>query len=144
MMTSPRMMVSPPLNPQVEDVVKVNIGQKRTDTTSLRCPFFLAYPLPLFQHTGFQPFPDKPNNAPVCNTVLDKRDQPFVTEGIKEGTKISIEHPTHLFLEFDDCSNAVSQDVMKHLRCSSDSMGLSKPCPRMASRFPSRSMNATQ
>ena len=76
--------------------MKIDIGKSGLMLPPLRCPLFLRILPPLFQHTGFQPFPDKPNNAPVCNTVLDKRDQPFVTEGIKEGTKISIEHPTHL------------------------------------------------
>jgi len=49
----------PSLDPKVERVVKIDIGQKRTDTSALYRPYFPAPVLPVFQYTGSEPFLDQ-------------------------------------------------------------------------------------
>jgi len=77
------LLLPPLLNPQVEYIVKVDIGQKWTDTATLNRTHFLLYPLPLFQHTGPQPFSYQANDASVSNAMLDKLYQPPMLKGLK-------------------------------------------------------------
>jgi len=75
---------SPLLDPQVERVVQVEIGQKRADASALNRPSLATCDLPVLQHTGSEPLLDQPHDAPVPDPVLDERDQPLVSKGVKK------------------------------------------------------------
>jgi len=66
-----RPRLPPPVDPQVEHVVKVDIGQKRADAAALHRTHLTACPLPLFQHTRLQPLPYEAYDAPVSDAALD-------------------------------------------------------------------------
>ena len=76
-------LLTPRLNPQVKNVVKVDVRQKRRSTSALGRPLFYAYSFPIFQHAGSQPFLDESHDASICNPVLDELDQPFVRKSIE-------------------------------------------------------------
>jgi hypothetical protein len=97
------LLLSPLLNPQVEYIVKVDIGQKWTDTATLNPTHLTLYPLPLFQHTRLQPLPYQANNASVSYAVLYELYQPSVLKGVKEPTNVGIEHPVHLLRHQPHC-----------------------------------------
>src|SRR5215472_17539152 len=67
-----RTLLTPCLDPQVEHVVKIDVGQQRRSTSALRCSFFHSYSLPILQHAGPQPFLNESHDAPICNPMLDK------------------------------------------------------------------------
>src|SRR5947209_6190208 len=54
-----RPLLPPLLGPEVEDVMKVEIGEERANAAALHRPQFAYDPLPVFQHTGLQPFLDE-------------------------------------------------------------------------------------
>jgi len=66
------------LDPQVEYIMEINVGQQRRSTATLGRPFFHPYPFPILQHARVEPFLDQSYDAPVCNPVLEELDQPFV------------------------------------------------------------------
>src|ERR1700732_1140509 len=73
-----RPLLTPRLDPQVEYVVKINVGQQRRGTAALGRPFLHPYPLPILQHAGVEPFLDQSHDAPICYPMLDELHQPFV------------------------------------------------------------------
>jgi hypothetical protein len=90
-----RMLLTPSLDPQVEDVMKIDVRQKRRGTATLGRPFLRTYSLPILEHAGPQPFLDEPHDAPVCNPMLDELHQPFVGNPIEKAFDVQIEHPVH-------------------------------------------------
>src|SRR2546426_599388 len=62
---SARLLLSPPLDPEIEHVVQVKIGQQRTDAPALYRPHLAPCPRALLQHAGVQPFLDESHDAPV-------------------------------------------------------------------------------
>src|SRR6266403_1181825 len=80
-----RPLLTPCLDPQVEYVMKVDVGQQRRGTAALGRPFLHPYPFPILQHAGVEPFLDQSHDAPICYPVLDEFHQPFVGKPI-EGT----------------------------------------------------------
>src|SRR5439155_21777626 len=92
---APRLPSPPPLDPEVEHVVQVEIGQERADAATLDRAALTLCSLPLLQHAGPQPFLDETHDAPVPHTVLEKLHQPAVVKGIEEATDVGIEHPAH-------------------------------------------------
>src|SRR5437773_1349312 len=93
---SARLLLSPPLDPEIEHVVQVEIGQQRADAPALHRSHFAPCPRPLLQHAGVQPLLDEPHDAPVRHAVLDELHQPPVVEGVEGPMDIGIEHPVHL------------------------------------------------
>ena len=89
-------LCSPFLDPQVEHVVQVHIGQQRTDTAALNGTLLTVYSLPLFQHASVQPFLDEPYHAPVPDPVLDELHQPLPINGVEKSGNVDIQHPVHL------------------------------------------------
>src|SRR5271165_6385118 len=90
-----RALLTPRLDPQVEDVVKIDVRQKRRSTSALGRPFFHSCSLPILQHAGVQPFLNEPHNAPVCDPVLNELHQPFVRNSIEKAFDVQIKHPVH-------------------------------------------------
>ena len=80
-----RPLLTPRLDPQVEHVMKIYVGQQRRSTAALGRPFFRACSSPILQHARVEPFLDQSHDAPVRNPVLDELHQPFVRKRI-EGT----------------------------------------------------------
>jgi hypothetical protein len=93
---SPRLAFPPSPDPEIQHVMQVDIGQKRTDAAALDRPHLTARPLPLLQHTSPQPLPDESPDAPVPYAVLDELHQPSLVEGIEKPPDVRIEHPAHL------------------------------------------------
>src|SRR5215471_423191 len=91
-----RPLLSPCLDPQVKDIVEIDVRQKRRGTTALRRPFLHPQVFPILQHAGVQPFLGEPHDAPVRNPVLDELDEPFVGNPIEEALNVQVEHPVHL------------------------------------------------
>src|SRR5882762_2480506 len=91
-----RPLLTPRLDPQVEHVMEIDVGQQRRCTTALRRSFLHPYPFPILQHAGVEPFLDQSHDAPICNPVLDELHQPFVGKPIEKVANIQIEHPVHL------------------------------------------------
>src|SRR6202521_623249 len=87
---------TPRLDPEVEYVMKIDVGQQWRCTATLGCSFLHSYPSPIFQHAGNQPFLDEPHDASVCDPMLDEFHQPFVRNSIEKALDIQIEHPVHL------------------------------------------------
>src|SRR5882724_6018162 len=90
-----RPLLTPRLDPQIEYVMKIDVGQKRRSTSALGRPFLRPYSLPLLQHAGVQPFLDEPHNAPICDPVLNELHKPLVRKAIEKAFAVQIEHPVH-------------------------------------------------
>ena len=92
-----RPLLTPCLDPQVEHVVQIDVGQQRRGTAALRRPFLHSYPFPILQHAGVQPFLDQPHDAPVRNPVLDELHQPFVAKAHRKSPGCPDRAPSSLF-----------------------------------------------
>ena len=79
-----RLLLTPRLDPQVEDIVEVDVRQQRRGTAALGRPFLHSQVLPVLQHAGVQPFLDEPHDAPVRDPVLDELHQPAVGNPIEK------------------------------------------------------------
>jgi hypothetical protein len=91
-----RLRLSPLLDPKVEYVVQIDVGQKRRNAAALDSSYFTAHSLPILQHAGGQPFLNQPHDALVRDSVLDEFHQPFVGQASKKSRMSAIEHPVHL------------------------------------------------
>ena len=91
-----RPLLTPRLDPQVEHVMKINVGQQRRSTAALGRPFFRACSSPILQHARVEPFLDQSHDAPVRNPVLDELHQPFARKHIEKAANVQIQHPVHL------------------------------------------------
>jgi hypothetical protein len=86
----------PSLDPEVEDVMEIEVGQQRADRLPLRRPCLAHGSLPVLQHAGSQPSLDEAHDAPVRDAMLDKADQPHLGERVEEAGDVGVEHPVHL------------------------------------------------
>jgi hypothetical protein len=99
---APSLRPPPVLDPQIQDVVKKHVRQKRGDNPALRRAFFDGLPLPLLPHAGAQPFLDEPYDARVTDAILDELHEPFVVKGIEKATNVRIDDPVHLLRQHPD------------------------------------------
>src|SRR5437879_3975841 len=58
-----RPLLTPRLDPQIEYVMKIDVGQKRRGTAALGRPFLHPYPFPILQHARVEPFLDQSHDA---------------------------------------------------------------------------------
>jgi len=79
------MALPPLLDPQIERVVQVDVGQQRADAAALNRPTSLCVRPALFQHTGVQPLADQTHDARIGHPVLDELDQPVVLDRVVVG-----------------------------------------------------------
>ena len=85
------MVASPPLSPEIEDVMQVDVRQQRRGNAALRRPHLWPGHLPAFHHPSLQPFADQADHAAVADTMLDKTDQPLVVDRIeRRGDRLPI------------------------------------------------------
>ncbi len=71
-------MLAPVPDPQVEDLMQVDVRQQWRDHCPLRCPYFRLRPFPVLGDPGPQPFPDEAQDSPVSDAMLEELAQPFV------------------------------------------------------------------
>ena len=91
-----RHVVSPPVHPEVQGVMQVDVRQQRADVPALRYALARLTPLAVFQDPGVQPFPDVPLHAPVRDTMLDEAHHPVMVHRVEEPPDVRVEHPAHL------------------------------------------------
>src|ERR1700740_946066 len=76
--------------------MQIDIGQQRGNPRSLRRTYFCLRPSLLLHHSGFQPFPNQPQDARIGHAMLDELHHPFVVECIEKPTNICVQHIVHL------------------------------------------------
>jgi len=69
---SARLLLSPLLNPEIEYVVKINIGQQRTDASTLDRTYFALYSLPFSSTPALSISESNRTYAPVSYAMLDE------------------------------------------------------------------------
>jgi hypothetical protein len=69
---------TPLLDPEIEDIVQKDVGQKRANACPLRRPPVSLTPLTAFQDAGVQPAPDQPEDTWVGNPMRQHPHQPLV------------------------------------------------------------------
>ena len=86
----------PLLDPPVEDVVQVHVGEQRRNRCPLRCSLRCLRPVPVLDDSCAQPFLDEPQDPLVRNPMLEKLRQPGLIELGEEVADVRVEHPVHL------------------------------------------------
>src|SRR5277367_568976 len=69
---------TPHMNPQIENVMEIDICHEWRSTAALRRTLFHSVSFPILQHARVQPLLDEPYDAPVRDAVFDELDEPFV------------------------------------------------------------------
>ena len=93
---------APLVGPQVEDVVKVDVGEQRRDRCPLDRSLRRLRPLPLFDDPGPEPLADQSQDSLVRDPVLEELLQPALVEPSEEVADVSVEHPVHLLARDPD------------------------------------------
>ena len=93
-----RTLLPPCLNPEIEDVMEVDIRQQRRCTATLRRACLRERSHSLFQHARVQPFLDEPHDAPVRYPMLEEPDQPLMRQPIEKAAHVQVQHPVHTSL----------------------------------------------
>jgi hypothetical protein len=83
------------IEPWVQDIMEVYIGQQRRDGRSLRSARFAGFPLVLFNDSSMEPFANQAQQPPVSYPVLEELHHPFVADVVKEATNVCVQHPVH-------------------------------------------------
>jgi len=73
----------PPVDPQIVDVVEVDVRQQRADDSALRRPLLRFDQLAFFENPCCQPLADQSYDPAIADTVLDKTDQPLLADRIE-------------------------------------------------------------
>src|SRR5687768_3860162 len=81
----------PLLDPQVQYVVQVDIGEQRRDAAALNCTYLPRYPVTVLPHGRIEPFLDQPNHAPVREPRLNKLHRPFMPRRVEEALRSGIQ-----------------------------------------------------
>src|SRR5271167_857308 len=89
------LLLPPSLDPQVEHIMQVNIGQQRANASTLNRTDLTLYSLAILKHTSTEPFLDQPHDALIRHTMLNELHEPRMLQRIEEATQIRIEHPVH-------------------------------------------------
>jgi hypothetical protein len=93
-----RTLLTPCLDPEIEDVMEVDIRQQWRCTSALRRACLRERSHSLFQHASVQPFLDEPHDAPVRYPMLEKPDQPLVRQPVEKAAHVQVQHPVHTSL----------------------------------------------
>src|SRR6516165_6210907 len=89
------MVASPPLRPEIKDVMQVDVRQQGRGNAALRRPHLWPGHLPVFHHPSLQPFADQADHAAVADPMLDKTDRPLVVDRIEESGNLGVQYPVH-------------------------------------------------
>src|SRR5262249_42331697 len=90
-----RVARAPPLNPQVQDIVQVDIRQQRRYRRPLRRAFLIRSPFPVLNDSRSQPLTNQPQDPPVRDPMLEKLPQPRMIKLTEKVADIRIKHPAH-------------------------------------------------
>ena len=77
------MVASPPLSPEIEDVMQVDVRQQRRGNAALRRPHLWPGHLPAFHHPSLKPFTNQADDALVADPVFQEPDQPILADTAK-------------------------------------------------------------
>lgn len=86
----------PPIRPQIERIVEVDVRQQRGDDRPLRGAFLGRHMTPVFDHAGLEPLANQSQNPPIRNSVCQKSHHPRMVDGVEERLNIGIQYPAHL------------------------------------------------
>ena len=95
------MPVPPLVGPEVEDVVRINVGKERRNRCPLRNAFIERRPRSIFDHPRGHPLLDQPQDPLIRDPVLNKPLQPLMVKAGEVVPEIQVEHPAHLPLDTD-------------------------------------------
>src|SRR5450759_2182058 len=87
--------LSPRFDPQVKDIVQIDIRQQRRNHRALRSTYPHLRPLALLRNTRRQPFANQADDTGIAHAVLDKFHDPFLAHLVKEPSDVRIEYPVH-------------------------------------------------
>jgi hypothetical protein len=96
-----RVPTPPLLGPQVEDVVRIDVGKQRRNRSSLRNAFVERRPRPFLDDPRGHPLLDQPQDPLIRDPVLNKPLQPLMVKAGEVVPEIQVEHPAHLPLDPD-------------------------------------------
>jgi hypothetical protein len=88
--------LAPLRGPEIEDIVEIDVGQKRRDDRPLRGAHRRRDADRVLQHTDPQPFADQAEDPTVADPPLQKMQQPVMAERVEERPDIGIQDPVHL------------------------------------------------
>jgi len=74
----------PVLNPKIEGVVQVDIRQQRRNHRPLRRSLHRGNPLPIFDHSRFEPFTDQANDPLIGNPVFEETEHPNMVDFVEK------------------------------------------------------------
>jgi len=83
------------LEPKVEHVMEVEVAQKYADRPTLWRSLFARMDRSVLQDARFQPAPDQTDQARITDSMLDKPENPVVTETPEEVLQIRLQHPAY-------------------------------------------------
>jgi len=83
------------MDPEVKDVVQIDVGQKRAYARPLWCPYFCLLPLLSLDDAGLEPLHNKAQYSSVGHAMGDHSQQPFMVNCIKEAANVRIQHVIH-------------------------------------------------
>src|ERR1700676_2653197 len=98
---APQPTLDHPLEPKVENVMKVQVAQQHTDRSSLWGSLFARMDFAIFQNARLQPTPDQIDQARISDSMFNKPKHPFVIETPEEILQIRLQHPSD-FAASDD------------------------------------------
>jgi hypothetical protein len=75
-------------------VVEIHVGQQWRGDCALRRALLAHSQFTLFHHACLQPFVDQAQDTLIADPMLQKFDQPLVTDRIKEALQIRIHNPS--------------------------------------------------
>ena len=77
------MVLTPVIGPEVERIVKIDVGQQGRDDCSLRSARLGWCKVSIFHDARLQPLANQTEDAPVANPVFDEPNQPLMTDGVE-------------------------------------------------------------
>src|ERR1700736_1885819 len=83
------------LEPKVDQVMEVEVAQKYADRPTLWRTLFARMDRSVLQDARFQPAPDQTDQARITDSMLDKPENPVVTETPEEVLQIRLQHPAY-------------------------------------------------
>src|SRR5208282_2985658 len=87
---------SPLLDPEVENIVEIDVGQQRRDDRPLRGAHHRRGADPVLQHTHCQPFADQAEDPLVANPPFQETEQSVMAYRVKERPDIGVQDPVYL------------------------------------------------
>ena len=84
------------LEPEVENIMKIQVAQQHTDRAALWCSHLARMDCSIFQDARLQPTPDQIDQAQITDSMCDEPEHPIVIEAPEEVLQIRLQHPTDL------------------------------------------------